>query len=40
MSLLGVDVGTTGVKAAAFGEQGACLARAYREYPTLHRREG
>jgi len=40
MSLLGLDVGTTGAKAAAFSEQGACLAAAYREYPTLHRREG
>ncbi|MBZ5516539.1 MAG: hypothetical protein LAN62_17160 [Acidobacteriia bacterium] len=40
MSLLGVDVGTTGCKAAAFSEQGLCLASAYREYPTLHPRDG
>ena len=40
MSLLGIDVGTTGCKAGAFSEDGLCLGSAYREYPTLHRREG
>lgn len=40
MSLLGIDVGTTGCKAAAFTEDGRCLASSYREYPTLHPREG
>ena len=40
MSLLGVDVGTTGCKAAAFSERGLCLASAYREYPTLHPGDG
>ena len=40
MSLLGVDVGTTGCKAAAFSELGLCLASAYREYPTLHPGDG
>jgi xylulokinase len=40
MSLLGVDVGTTGCKAAAFSERGLCLASAYREYPTLHPCDG
>lgn len=35
MSLLGLDVGTTGCKAAAFSLDGACLATAYREYATL-----
>ena len=40
MSLLGIDVGTSGCKAAAFSEGGECLARAYREYATLHPREG
>ncbi len=40
MSLLGIDVGTTGCKAAAFAEDGRCLASSYREYPTLHPREG
>ncbi|MFB3789475.1 MAG: L-fuculokinase [bacterium] len=35
MSLLGIDVGTTGCKAVAFNEKGQILASAYREYP-LH----
>ena len=33
MSLLGIDVGTTGCKAAVFAEDGQCLGTAYREYP-------
>lgn len=36
MSLLGIDVGTTGCKAAAFSEEGALIASAYEEYD-LHR---
>jgi xylulokinase len=40
MSLLGIDVGTSGCKAAAFLESGECLASAYREYATLHPCEG
>lgn len=36
MSLLGIDVGTTVCKAAAFSAEGRCLALAAREYPTLH----
>lgn len=40
MSLLGLDVGTTGCKAAAFSIEGRCLAMAYREYPTLHPKPG
>ena len=39
MSLLGIDVGTTGCKAAAFSEGGRRLVTAYREYPTQHPRE-
>lgn len=35
MSLLGLDVGTTGTKAVAFDGDGRVLAAAYREYP-LH----
>ncbi|HSR66599.1 MAG TPA: FGGY-family carbohydrate kinase [Acidobacteriota bacterium] len=35
MSLLGLDIGTSGCKAAAFDQQGKPLAYAYREYP-LH----
>ena len=40
MSLLGLDVGTTGCKAAAYSVEGVCLAEAYHEYPTLHPQEG
>lgn len=40
MSLLGLDLGTTGCKAGAFSEEGRCLATAYREYPALHPRDG
>lgn len=36
MSLLGIDIGTSGCKAATFSEDGRRLADAYREYPTLH----
>lgn len=36
MSLLGLDIGTGGCKAAAFSADGRCLASAYREYPTHH----
>ncbi len=35
MSLLGIDVGTTGTKAVAFNHQGEPIASAYREY-ALH----
>ena len=40
MSLLGIDVGTSGCKAAAFSESGERLASAYREYATSHPRPG
>jgi len=33
MSLIGLDIGTTGAKAVAFDAAGRQLARAYREYP-------
>ncbi|NQU74940.1 MAG: hypothetical protein HQ546_01330 [Planctomycetes bacterium] len=36
MSLLGVDVGTSGCKAAAFDLEGNQLALAHRDYPLLH----
>jgi sugar (pentulose or hexulose) kinase len=32
MSLLGIDAGTSGVKAAVFTQQGRLLASAYEEY--------
>jgi xylulokinase len=40
VSLLGIDAGTTGCKAAAFSIEGRCLAMAYREYPTLQPKPG
>jgi xylulokinase len=40
MSLLGLDVGTTGCKAAAFSVEGELLASAYREYSLLHLEPG
>lgn len=40
MSILGLDVGTTGVKAVAFREDGSCLATAYREYNLISPRPG
>ena len=33
MSLLGLDIGTTGCKAVAFSVEGELIASAYREYP-------
>ena len=36
MSLMGVDVGTTGVKAVIFSADGALLGIGYREYPLLY----
>ena len=35
MSLMGIDVGTTGCKVVAFDHDGAVLAQAAREYPLL-----
>ncbi|MFA6569258.1 MAG: FGGY family carbohydrate kinase [Victivallales bacterium] len=40
MSLLGIDVGTTGCKASVFSEDGAHLSSAYSEYPTLRNSQG
>jgi xylulokinase len=40
MSLLGIDIGTTGCKAVAFDEEGKILASAYREYPLHFPRPG
>jgi len=40
MSLMGLDVGTTGVKAMAFTPEGKVLARAYREYRELYPKPG
>ncbi|MGC9521283.1 MAG: FGGY-family carbohydrate kinase [Anaerolineae bacterium] len=40
MSLLGIDVGTTGCKAACFDHDGVLLASAYREYDVRHPQPG
>jgi xylulokinase len=40
MSLLGIDVGTTGCKAATFSEEGTLLASAYEEYDVLRPQPG
>ena len=40
MSLLGIDVGTTGCKAAVFSEHGHLLASAYEEYDNLRPEPG
>ena len=40
MTLLGLDIGTTGCKAVAFDEAGHELARSYREYPLSYPRPG
>ena len=40
MSLLGVDVGSTGAKAVLFNGDGAVLGQAYREYPELRPQPG
>ncbi len=40
MSYLGIDVGTTGCKVAAFDQNGKVLSASYREYPLHHPQEG
>lgn len=40
MSLMGIDVGTTGCKVVAFDQAGAVLAQAGREYPLLNPHPG
>jgi xylulokinase len=40
MSLLGIDIGTSGCKAAIFAEDGTMLALAYEEYDTRHPKPG
>jgi len=40
MSYLGLDIGTTGCKAAVFDLEGRMLALAYREYPLLSPQPG
>ncbi len=40
MSVLGIDVGTTGCKVIAFNMEGEILAQAYGEYPLIHPQPG
>jgi len=40
MSLVGLDIGTTGCKAVAFDKEGNILSQAYREYPLFHPKPG
>lgn len=40
MSLLGLDIGTSGCKGAAYAIDGQTLATSYREYATLHPQPG
>jgi xylulokinase len=40
MSLLGIDIGSTGIKAIAFNEDGKVLASEYKEYNLLFPRPG
>ncbi len=40
MSLLGIDIGTTGCKAVIFNRYGEILSAEYREHPLIHPREG
>ena len=40
MSLLGIDVGTTGCKAVVFNRDGDIIASQYKEYPLLHLNPG
>jgi len=40
MSLLGIDIGTTGCKASVFDPEGRTLASAYREYDVIRTRPG
>lgn len=40
MSLLGIDIGTTGCKAVVFSMQGEQLAKSYRDYEIISEKEG
>ena len=40
MSLLGLDVGTTGCKAVVFSAEGAVLTQTYREYDLIRIKPG
>ncbi|MGM0365372.1 MAG: FGGY-family carbohydrate kinase [Actinomycetota bacterium] len=40
MSLLGIDIGTTGCKAVVFSRYGSIISSAYREHKLIHPHEG
>ncbi len=40
MAVMGVDIGTSGCKAAVFDDRGRQLSRAYREYSLIHEQPG
>jgi xylulokinase len=40
LSLLGIDIGTTGCKAVVFNRDGDILASQYKEHPLLHPNPG
>jgi xylulokinase len=40
MSLMGLDIGTTGTKATIFDEDGRIISSGYREYPLVHPQPG
>jgi glycerol kinase len=40
MSLLGLDVSTTGCRSVIFNEEGEILAQGYRDYPEIYPRPG
>ena len=40
MSLLGIDVGTTGCKAVIFDRSGEIIAAEYEENPLIHPKQG
>jgi xylulokinase len=40
MSLMGIDIGTTGCRSVIFSEDGLILSQAYKEYPEIYPRPG
>ncbi len=40
MSLMGLDIGTTGCRSVIFSEDGRTLSQAYKEYPEIYPRPG
>ena len=40
MLFIGLDVGTTGCKAAVYDEAGTCFGKSYREFNVIHPQPG